>query len=260
MDLGLAGRLVVITGASMGIGRATALALADEGAALLLAARDASRLNRVAGEARERGAGEVTTLAGDMTAAEGLDRLRAAAEAMPVWSLVTCVGSTPLGNFDEIDDETWSRAVEMKFMATVRAIRVVLPSMRRSGGGRIVLVAGNTAWEPDPWMVTSGAMNAALGNLAASVGRQLGPEGIGAVCVHPGPTRSARFDTLEASVTARFGGDQEAARNHLRNLSPRGLPAEPEEVGAAITYLCSPVAAHLTATGVGIDGGQSWAR
>lgn len=260
MDLGLATRRVVITGASMGIGRATALALAGEGAALLLAARDASRLATVADEARRRGAAEVTALAGDMTVADGLDRLRDAVEALPVWSLVTCVGSTPLGSFDEVDDETWSRAVEMKFMATVRAVRIVLPSMRRSGGGRIVLVGGNTAWAPDPWMVTSGAMNAALGNLAATLGRQLGPEGIGVVCVHPGPTRSARFDALEASVTARLGGDGDAAREHLRNLSPRGVPAEPAEVGAAISYLCSPVAAHLTATGVGIDGGQSCAR
>lgn len=260
MDLGLAGRLVVITGASMGIGRATALALAGEGAALLLAARDPSRLARVAGEARERGAGEVITLAGDMTAREGLDRLRGAVEGRSVWAIVTCVGSTPLGSFDEVDDETWSRAVEMKFMATVRAVRVVLPSMRRSGAGRIVLVAGNTAWEPDPWMVTSGAMNAALGNLAAALGRQLGPEGIGVVCVHPGPTRSARLDALEASLTARFGGDREAAGEHLRNLSPRGVPAEPEDIAAAISYLCSPKAAHLTATGVGIDGGQSRAR
>lgn len=260
MDLGLAGRLAVVTGASAGIGRATALALADEGAALLVAARDAARLDLLEGEARERGAAEVTAVAGDMTAADGLDRLRAAVDSRAPWALVTCVGSTPLGDFDEVDDDTWSRAVEMKFMATVRAIRAVLPSMRRAGGGRIVLVAGNTALEPDPWMVTSGAMNAALGNLAATLGRQLAPEGIGVVAVHPGPTRSARYDSLEASVTARFQGDVAAARQHLRALSPRGVPAEPEEIGAAIGYLCSPKAAHLTATAVGIDGGQSWAR
>lgn len=260
MDLELAGRLAVITGASQGIGRATALALADEGAALLVAARDAARLDRLAEEARERGAAEVTAVAGDMTAADGLARLRAALDSRAAWALVTCVGSTPLGDFDEVDDETWSRAVEMKFMATVRAIRAVLPSMRRAGGGRIALVAGNTALEPDPWMVTSGAMNAALGNLAATLGRQLAPEGIGVVAVHPGPTRSARYDSLEASVTARFRGDVAAAREHLRRLSPRGVPAEPEEVGVAISYLCSPKAAHLTATALSIDGGQSWAR
>jgi 3-oxoacyl-[acyl-carrier protein] reductase len=260
VDLGLRGRLAVITGASAGIGRATALALADEGAALVVAARDAGRLDGLAEEARERGAADVTSVAGDMTAGEGLDRLRAAVESRPAWALVTCVGSTPLGDFDQIDDQTWARAVEMKFMATVRAIRAVLPSMRRSGGGRIVLVAGNTALEPDPWMVTSGAMNAALGNLAASLGRQVASEGIGVVAVHPGPTRSSRFDALEATLTERFRGDVEAAREHLHALSPRGVPAEPEEIGAAISYLCSPKAAHVTATSVGIDGGQSWAR
>jgi 3-oxoacyl-[acyl-carrier protein] reductase len=251
----------VITGASAGIGRATALALADEGAALLLAARDEQRLAAVADEATERGAAEVTTVAGDMTAAEGLGRLRdSVGSTGGAWGLVTCVGSTPLGTFDEVDDDVWARAVEMKFMATVRAVRAVLPALRRSGGGRIVFVAGNTALEPEPSMVTSGAMNAALGNLAATLGRQLGPEGIGVVSIHPGPTRSARYDALEASVAARLGGDGEAARAQLLSRIPRGAVAEPGEVAGAIAYLCSPGAGHLTGTGIGFDGGQSWAR
>ena len=261
MDLGLRNRAIVITGASMGIGRATALALAGEGASLLLAARDEQRLAAVAAEAKERGAVGVTTLAGDMTAAEGLARLREAVESLPgAWGLVTCVGSTPLGTFDEVDDDVWARAVDMKFMATVRAVRAVLPSLRRAGGGRIVFVGGNTALEPDPWMVTSGAMNAALGNLAASLGRQLAKEGVGVVSIHPGPTHSARYDALEASVAERFGGDGEAARAHVLGRIPRGTVADPDEVAAAIAYLCSPLAAHLTGAGVGFDGGQSWAR
>ena len=261
MDLLLKGRLVVVTGASAGIGRATAIALAREGAALLLGARRSDRLSAVADEARELGASQVDIAATDLTTPEGIAKLAAAANRIgEVHGVVTCVGSTPLGAFDELDDATWQRAFDMKFLATVRVIRSLLPLLTRDGTGRLVLIGGNSALEPDPWMATSGAMNAALGNLAATLGRQLGPSGIGVACVHPGPTRSARLGGLVDSVAARLALPPSEAEQWITARIPRGALAEPEDIAAAVAFLCSPVATHVSGTTVSIDGAQSWAR
>lgn len=261
MDLQLQGRLVVVTGATAGIGRATAAALAREGAALLLGARNPERLAEAAQEARDAGAAEVHTVSADLTTPDGIAALTQEAKGIgELHGIVTCVGSTPLGTFDELDDETWQRAFDMKFLSTVRAVRSLLPLLKRDGTGRIVLIGGNSALAPDPWMATSGAMNAAMGNLAATLGRQLGAEGIGVVCVHPGPTRSARLDGLVDSVAERRSLSPAEAEQWITDRVPRGALAQPEDIGAAVAYLCSPVAAHISGTTVSIDGAQSWAR
>jgi 3-oxoacyl-[acyl-carrier protein] reductase len=261
MDLGLQGRLIVVTGASAGIGRATAVALAREGATLLLGARNPERLAEAVQEARDAGASGVHSVAADLTTLGGIATLTEAAQDIgDIHGIVTCVGSTPLGAFDELDDETWQRAFDMKFLSTVRAVRSLLPLMTRDGGGRVVMIGGNSALAPDPWMATSGAMNAALGNLAATLGRQFGNDGIGVVCVHPGPTRSARLDGLVDAVATRRDIPAAAAETWITDRVPRGTLAEPADVASAITYLCSPLAAHLSGTIVSIDGAQSWAR
>lgn len=261
MDLGLKGRTVVVTGASAGIGQATSLALAAEGCRLAAGARNGERLEALAADVRDQG-GEVVTVTGDLTEQARVQHLVDAARDTfgGVDALVTCVGSTPVGDFDDLTDDVWQQAFTMKFLATVRAVRAALPALRAADGGRVVVVGGNTAQEPTPWMATSGAMNAALGNLVATLARQYGPDGVGAVCVNPGPVRTARYDGMHGTVMRRESLDAEAAARHIVAAIPDGRIAEPAEIGALIAWLASPRAAHLTGTTVVADGGQSWAR
>jgi 3-oxoacyl-[acyl-carrier protein] reductase len=260
MDLGLAGRLVTVTGAGAGIGEAVALELATEGAALLLGSRSQERLDAVARRATAAGADPVATVVADLSTVDGVAALADAARsaAMPLHGLVACVGSTPLGTFDDVDDAVWQQAFSMKFLATVRVLRAALELMRGSGGGRIVVVAGNASRDAPPSMVTSAAMNSALSGLVASTGRTLAAEGIGLVGVHPGPTRTARYDSLVADRARRLGADASHGEKSIREQIPAGRPAEAAEVASAIAYLLSPRAAHIAATTVTIDGAQTW--
>lgn len=260
MDLGLAGRLVMVTGAGAGIGQAVALELAGERAALVLGSRGGQRLDDVARRAASAGADPVATVAADLSAVDGVAALADAARGLstPLYGLVACVGSTPLGTFDDVDDVVWQQAFTMKFLATVRVVRAALGLMRGSGGGRIVVVAGNAARDAPTAMVTSTAMNAALAGLVASTGRMLAAEGIGLVGVHPGPTRTGRYDSLVADRAQRLGVDASGGDDAIRGQIPAGRPAEAAEVAAAITYLLSPRAAHLAATTITVDGAQTW--
>jgi 3-oxoacyl-[acyl-carrier protein] reductase len=259
MDLQLRDRVVVITGASAGIGRATALALAREGCRLALGARGNERLDAVAQDVRGLGAG-VVTVAGDLVNEDVLRSLVAAAKQAfgGIDGLVTCVGATPLGDFDELTEAIWTRAFEQKFLATVRAIRSVLPAMLDAGRGRIVILAGNAAHDPIPWMATSGAMNAALTNLAGTLARQHAADGIGVVCVSPGPVSTDRYSAMRQAVAKRLGVDEDRAAAAILERVPDGRTGEPSEVAALIAHLLSPLADHINGTRVVIDGGQAW--
>lgn len=262
MDLCLSGRRIVVTGASSGIGRASALSLAAEGADLLLAARRQDALVDTAREARAAGALSAAIAAVDLATAHGCAAL---GEAVPdrwagrIHGLVACVGATPLGTFDEVDDEAWQLAFTTKFLATVRLLRVLLPGLRATGDARVVVVAGNAGLGPDPLLTTSGSINAALNNLVGSLGRELAADGVGVVAIHPGPTRTARFGGLVRAAAARHGADLAAGERAVLSGVPRGMPAEPEDVAAAVAYLVSPLARHVTGTSLTVDGGQTWA-
>jgi NAD(P)-dependent dehydrogenase (short-subunit alcohol dehydrogenase family) len=258
MDLQLAGRLIAVTGAGAGIGRAAALQLATEGARLVLASRDRGRLESVAEQASAAGAPQVDVVPADLTTPEGVAALAAAAaRRAPLWGLLACVGSTPIGTFDEIDDDAWQLAFTTKFLASVRAMRAAAALMPAGEGGRIVIVAGNAAADAPPGMVTSTAINAALDGLVASAGRLFAPRGIGVAGLHPGPTRTGRYAALLASRAASAGVDEDAAAAALAAQIPAGHPAEPGDVAAAAAYLLSPRAAHVVATCVTVDGGQT---
>lgn len=259
MDLLLAGRLVAVTGAGAGIGRAVALELAAAGARLVLASNEPNELAEAAEQVRAAGSPQVDTVVGDMTAPAGLAALREVAERQGgLAGLVACVGSTPIGTFDEIDDDVWQVAFTTKFLASVRAMRVAAELMRAGAGGRIVVIAGNAARDAPTGMVTSTAINAALSGLVASAGRLLATEGIGVVGLHPGPTRTARYDSLVAYQAAAAEVDGATAAAELAARIPVGHPAEPGDIATAAAYLVSPRAAHIVATCLTVDGGQTW--
>ncbi len=259
MDLGLQHRVIIVTGASGGIGEATALRLADEGADLVLGARRSVALEAVADAARARGA-TVVTVAGDLTEPDAIDALTAAAAERfgVVHGLAACVGSTPIGTFSELTDDQWTAAFESKLLATVRVVRSTLALM--TDGGRLVLVAGNAAHAPSAHMATSSTINAALGNLAVCLTLEYAARGIGAVALDPGVVATQRMAGLQGYLAESRGIEPAEAERQVLAGIPRGRVATADEVGAVAATLLSPLGAHIAATSIVVDGGQAAVR
>ncbi|MDH3499929.1 MAG: SDR family NAD(P)-dependent oxidoreductase, partial [Acidimicrobiia bacterium] len=162
MDLGLNGKNVLITGGSMGIGKASARLFASEGANLALTARTGSTLDETVREIGSENSVTVLGFQGDMTVPEDVDRVVAQAidGLGQIDVLVTCAGSSPGGLIENLTEEEWYSSLNLKFMGYVRAMRATLPHMRERGSGSIVLVIGNDGIKASYWETTAGAANA----------------------------------------------------------------------------------------------------
>src|SRR5271165_50297 len=162
MDLCLAGKVALITGASKGIGEAAAHTLAVEGATLMLVARSRERLCAIAEDLGHRHGDAASFWAGDLREAAAAGQAAAAALAAHgrIDILVVSAGASQGGLFWDIPDQVWEDSFSLKCMATIRTLRAVIPIMRRQGSGRIVVVAGNTGKQPAPRLLPGAAANA----------------------------------------------------------------------------------------------------
>lgn len=262
MELGLNGKNVLITGGSKGIGKASALLFAEEGANIALAARTPSTLEATAAEISGAGPGDVFTFAGDMT--EWADVKRVVDEAIEALGyidiLVTCAGSSPGGLIEELTEEDWDSSLNLKFMGYVRAMKAVLPHMRERGSGSVVLVVGNDGIKPTYWETTAGAANAAGINVASSMAEQYGPHGIRVNTVNPGPVDTERWDGLEKAMARDMGITQDQAHEFAVSSIPLGRIARPDEIADLVVFLASDRASFINGTHVVIDGAQRKAK
>jgi 3-oxoacyl-[acyl-carrier protein] reductase len=258
MDLEVSGKVAFITGASKGIGYATARLLAKEGCKVAITARDDARLQESARQLSEETGGEVVGFAGDMSKSEDVERCVAeAAERLgEIDILVTCAGSSPGGLMEELTEEQWMSSLNLKFMGYVRSCRAVIPRMVKNGGGSVVLVVGNDGLKPSYWEMTAGAANAADINFASSLAEQYGPQGVRVNTVNPGPVDTDRWDGLEKAFARDKGVDQ-ARAHELANASiPLGRICTPEEVANLVGFVASPRASFVNGAHIPIDGGQ----
>jgi NAD(P)-dependent dehydrogenase (short-subunit alcohol dehydrogenase family) len=261
VNLGLADKVVLITGAATGIGRATAHAFAREGVVLGLVDIDRQELERTAAGAP--GAAAVHVATADLSSQAGVEEgLRTVIDAAggQVDVLFNNVGSGAVRTFDELDDAAWHRTMELNFFSQVRAIRHVLPLMRERGGGVIVNNASDLARQPEPVPIDYGVSKAAVLSLTKALARAEGPA-IRVSAVAPGPIWS-EFWTKPggfAETLGQFHGmDPKAAVEHemsLRQL-PMGRLGTPEEVANVVVFMASEAASFVTGTIWGVDGGS----
>jgi 3-oxoacyl-[acyl-carrier protein] reductase len=255
MDLGLRGRVCVVTGSTGGIGLETARLLAAEGARVVVCGRDSDRVD--AARAETAAAGGVVVDLAEPGAPEELV-LQAAELVGPVECLVNNVGLAYQVGFEELTDRQWDDLWQLNVMSYVRAIRAVLPGMREAGGGVIVNVSSTAAKRPSTAMPNYSVTKAAVLSLSRLVADLYAGDGIRCNAVTPGPTATPSWlaaGGLADQQAERTGKARDEVLESVGRGRPLGRLAEPEEIAAVIAFLCSDRASYVTGAAWSADGG-----
>ncbi len=264
MDLGLAGRGCVITGASRGIGRETAQLLCAEGAGVLLVGRHEERLSAAVEEAAAAGAeagGTAAGLALDVTDADAGERMLAEANerfgALDV--LVNNAGSAKWRDLDEVPDEDWRAQYELNVMAPLRAMRAAAPAMAERGWGRVVNVCSTAGKRPSAAMPEYSVAKAAELSLSRLFADRYAKRGVLVNAICPGPVAAEMWmepgGLLDQSKEMSGAESREHALAEAGAKRPIGRLAEVGEIAAAIVFLCSERASYVAGAAWSVDGG-----
>ncbi|HEX7022287.1 MAG TPA: SDR family oxidoreductase [Trueperaceae bacterium] len=248
MDYQLAGKTVLVTGASLGIGRAVARLFAGEGARVVLSARGQEALGEAVEGIRQSG-GEALGIPADVSVADDITRLLAGVRE---WAgdpevVVANAGGPTAGPAAEMSDEAWLRGFELTLMSAVRLARAVLPGMRERGWGRIVNITSLSVRAPVENLALSNALRAGVTGFAKTLANEVAGEGITVNAVAPGYTATDRLEELFRD---------EASRERLVGRIPAGRFGRPEEIAAAVAFLASEQAGYITGQTLLVDGGM----
>lgn len=242
----LAGKRAFVTGAGQGIGRAVALAFANEGAAVVAASRTASKMHDL-----PEFSSSITTVALDVT--DGAAVRAAISGAGPIHVLFNCAGWVHDGSILECSEDEWARSLTQNATSCFHSIKAVLPQMIERGGGSIINVSSvASSITGVPKRAAYGASKAAVIGLTKAVARDVVATGVRVNALCPGTTRTPSLDArIEATA------DPEATRREFVARQPMGRLGTVEEIAAAAVYLASDESGFTTGTIVTVDGGQT---
>ena len=254
MELGLKGKVAAITGATEGIGRATALMLAQEGAKIAICARRQEPLDKTAAEIGKTGA-DVLAVSADMSKAADIERFMKAVidRYGRIDILVNNAGTSARGKFLEIDDKTWGSDIELKVFGAIRCTRFAVPHMKKNGGGRIVNITISSAKQPGAESYPTSVSRAAGLALTKALSKEYAPDNIRVNTVCIGKIKSGQHERRYT----REGRSAEAYYKEVSGDIPLGRVGEAEEVANVITFLVSDASSYVTGTSVNLDGGIS---
>ena len=257
MDLGLKDRVVIITGASQGMGRAVANAFAAEGAKLAICSRNEKAITTAGEEIRQKHRADVLAHAVDVTDFEAIKRF-VAAVAGKFGRIDVCIansGGPPAKNFLSITNDEWRRAVDLNFLSVVNLAREVIPHMQRNRWGRFITITSISVKQPIPELVLSNAVRASVVGLVKSLANEFGKDGILVNNVAPGYTSTERLNELAGTRALAAGVNQNEVFAHWAAETPLGRIGRPEEIADATVWLASERASYITGQTLLVDGG-----
>ena len=254
MDLGISGKWALVCAASKGLGRGCATALVREGVNVVITARGADALEATAAELRALGGGEVRTVAGDITTADG--RVAALAACPRIDILVNNAGGPPPGDFREWDRAAWIRALDANMLTPIELIKASVDAMAARGYGRVVNITSGAVKAPiDILGLSNGARSGLTGFVAGLARSNIAARGVTINGLLPGAFDTDRLRTTMQGAATKAGQPMET----LMAKRASGIPAQrfgtAEEFGAVCAFICSVHAAYLTGQNILLDGG-----
>ena len=261
MDLQIDGNAALVTASSSGLGKASAKALAREGANVVVNGRDEDRLAEATAELESVATGEVVAQQGDLTNQDDIETLveTTVDEFGSVDHLVTSAGGPPSGPFLETDDDDWYQAYDLLVMSVVRLARAAEPHLRESDEGTIVNITSRSVKEAIDSLVLSNSVRMSVIGLEKTLSQELAPE-VRANAVLPGPHETERIEDLVNQAVDR--GDYDSYEEGLDDWASNPLErvGDPMELGDTVAFLSSPRSGYINGESVLIDGGSTGAN
>jgi 3-oxoacyl-[acyl-carrier protein] reductase len=258
MDLGLRGKVAVVTAASGGLGRAIAEEFAAEGAITIIAARNEARLAAAATEIADKTQGTVVPYRADCTVEADIAALvRDTVATHGRLDVVMCNSIGPkTAPFDEMTDDLWREALDVKVVAQIRIAREAFKAMQPQKSGCILFMAGTHGRQPKTYSVTAGVTNAALINASKVLAEAAAPFNIRVNAINPGPIETDRMIYLTKEKAIELGISEAEAKRILADVTLLKRFGEPRELASAVVFLASARASFMTGIMLDIDGGQ----
>ncbi len=258
MNTGLHGKVAMITGASRGIGKAIAFGLANEGARLVLCARNEEQLVKIEEEIKDLFHTEVISVKANMTKFNDIKRVVAKAiqKFKSINILVNNAGGAHIGGLFDMTDSDIEYHIHLKLIGYIRAAKSVIPYMQQQGGGRIINIIGTAGKEPNFTMMLPGITNGALLNFTKSLASELAKFKITVNSVNPGTTLTPLTDETLGKIAALNTETSEETYNKLALSNPLGRLANPEDIASTVVFLASEAASFISGISINVDGGM----
>jgi len=257
MDLDLKGKLALVTGSTAGIGHATAVALAREGARVVVNGRSQDSIDAVVSELNAKWPESATGFTGDMSTAAAADEVARRFPSVEI--LINNLGIFEPEAFEDITDDQWERFFRVNVLSGIRLARLFLPGMKRRNWGRIIFISSESGVQIPPEMIHYGMTKTAQLAVSRGLAEALAGTGITVNCVLPGPTRSRGVgDFVEALAKQEGKTFAEFETEFFKKVRPTSLIkrfATPEEVASLVTYVASPLSSATTGAALRVDGG-----
>jgi 3-oxoacyl-[acyl-carrier protein] reductase len=259
MNLGLKDKSVLVMASSAGLGKATALEFAFEGANVMLFSRAEASLRDTQAEILELTGIKPAFTVGDVTNPDDIKRVveNTTEKFGPVFALVNNAGGPPAGTFDDFSDAAWQKAYELNLLSYIRTIRAVLPSMREFGAGRIVNYTSSSVKQVLENLILSNTFRMGVMGLTKTLSQELGKDNILVNVMGPGRIETARIQQLDQIRAAKDGISMEQVYQNIIKNIPLGRYGTPEEFARLAVFLCSEANTYITGQTMLVDGGMT---
>lgn len=257
MDLNLKNKIAVVVASSRGLGKATALALAQEGCTLAVCSRRKDTIEKTASEIQLATKSKIYASAVDITNPQDISRFASEVESAygHIDILVNNSGGPIPGTFDDLREEDFLKATELLLLNVVRTTKAFLPLIRKNKkGGRIITITSTSVREPIPNLILSNTLRAAVTGWSKTLAKELAPENILVNGIAPGLIQTERIDELIAARAAKTGDSEQAVKAEMLEKLPLGRMGTPQEIASAITFLASDRASYISGTTLYVDG------